>query len=132
MWKRFGALPIVGAGMALSIALLFVSSAGWWFVHKATQDSGPEVSSVLELQGNPETGRAVYQRAGCADCHGAQGNGGVGPSLRDSRFAYQNTPATIAQRVRSGGGIMPAFGPDKISDQELAGLIVFIRNWYSQ
>jgi mono/diheme cytochrome c family protein len=118
--------------MALSIGLLFVSSAGWWFVHKATQDAGPEVSSVLELKGDLETGRAVYQRAGCAGCHGAQGNGGVGPSLRDSRFVYQNTPVTIARQVRSGGGTMPAFGTDRISDQELASLIVFIRNWYSQ
>ncbi|MCH8196100.1 MAG: cytochrome c, partial [Chloroflexi bacterium] len=32
---------------------------------------------------------------------------------------------------RAGKGIMPSFSPDRITDKELAGLVVFIRNWYS-
>ena len=39
-------------------------------------------SSAAAVTGNPEKGRAVYQRSGCASCHIIQGEGGdLGPEL---------------------------------------------------
>ena len=130
-WRRFGPLPVVGTGMALSIGLLFASSGGWWFAQQASRGGLPDVSAAMELEGDIELGRTVYRQSGCAACHGPQGFGGVGPSLRDARFAYRHTAETIAQRVRAGKGVMPPFGSDRITDQELAALVRFIRNWYS-
>ncbi len=129
VWKRFGSLPVVGSGLLLSVSLLFVSSAGWWFVDNATADD-IDVSAVMDLPVDIELGAQVFRTAGCTGCHGDRGEGGIGPSLRDARFAYSNTRETIAQKVRSGPGIMPAFGPDQIDDRQLAGLIGFIQNWY--
>ena len=129
VWKRFGALPVVGSGLLLSVSLLFVSSAGWWFVDNATADD-IDVSAVLSQQVDIELGAFVFRNAGCTGCHGDTGDGGIGPSLRNARFAYANTRETIAQKVRAGPGIMPAFGPDRIDDRELAGLVAFIRNFY--
>lgn len=133
LWTRFGPLPVVGSTLALTIALLFASSGAWWFAHQASAGPRPDVAAVLAIKDpDIELGAQVYRTVGCVACHGPTGTGGVGPNLRDARFAYANTPASIAQRVRQGGGVMPAFGPDKLSDTELAGLVQFIRNWYSQ
>lgn len=42
----------------------------------------------------------------CATCHGRDGGGGtIGPSLRAAAF-----PTMVAEKVREGGGGMPAFG----------------------
>lgn len=117
--------------MALSIALLSAFSGGWWLVQQATQGSLPDVASVTAIEGDLELGAQVSRTAGCTSCHGDEGFGAIGPNLRNARFAYRNTPKTIAQRVRAGKGIMPSFSPDRITDKELAGLVVFIRNWYS-
>ncbi len=132
LWKRFGPLPVVGAGMLASMALLFVTSGGWWFQEQVTRGEGPDVASVTALKGNIEEGASVFYAAGCRTCHGDTGEGGFGPSLRSANFAYRNTPESIAQRVRGGGGSMPAFGKEKISDQQLASLVLFVRNWYQK
>ena len=130
LWKRFGYLPVVGSGLALAIALLFVSSGGWWFVHNASAGDKPDVSSVMALQGDVQKGLTLFHTKGCSACHGDKGFGGVGPSLRSSDFAYRFSNEQIAQQVRTGKGIMPAFTKDQISDVELADIIAGIRNWY--
>lgn len=132
LWRRFGPLPVVGTGMALTISLLFVSSGGWWFWQQGHKGERPNVEAALALSGNADAGAGVYYSAGCASCHGDKGFGGVGPSLRSAAFAYRNTPRTIAQQVRGGGGGMPAFGQSQITDQQLASLVAFVRNWYQR
>ena len=130
LWKRFGYLPVVGTTLALSITLLFVSSGGWWFVSNATKGPAPDVSPVLALAGDKDMGRTLWLAKGCSGCHGDKGFGGIGPSLRRSEFFYAFTDQRIAQQVRTGKGVMPAFSQERISDQELANIIAYVRQWY--
>lgn len=130
LWKRFGYLPVVGSGLLLTIALLFASSGGWWFADRLNAGDRPNVSSVLDIEGDAELGATVFAN-NCASCHGRDGRGGFGPNLRSGTFNYRFTNERIAQQVRQGSGSMPGFEASRISDQDLAGLIAFIRNWYT-
>jgi mono/diheme cytochrome c family protein len=80
-----------------------------------------------EQQGNQQLvqqGQQVYQN-NCAQCHGQNGRGGVGPALAGNQ-SLQNTQMVISQ-IHNGGGGMPAFG-DQLSDQQIAAVASFIRS----
>ncbi|MSQ32258.1 MAG: cytochrome c [Dehalococcoidia bacterium] len=66
----------------------------------------------------------------CSRCHGEKGFGGIGPSLRKNTFFYEFSDRKIAEQIRGGKEIMPAFNESQISDQQVADLINLIRNWY--
>ena len=57
-------------------------------------------------------GRRVYV-ANCARCHGAPGQGGVGPQLADGRVTrrYPNIDDQIGV-ITDGRNVMPSFGGD--------------------
>ncbi len=56
----------------------------------------------------------------CAGCHKADGSGGVGPDLRG-----EDDRAEIEERVRNGGGGMPAFG-ESLSDAEISAVAAHV------
>ncbi|TAK34990.1 MAG: cytochrome c [Chloroflexota bacterium] len=68
--------------------------------------------------GNAQNGQAIYN-TNCNACHPG-GKQGVGPAVIG--VADQQ----ITSIVRSGKGAMPAFGPDKISDQQMQDLLAYI------
>jgi len=61
----------------------------------------PPTAAVLATPEDLALGAAAYGRA-CASCHGAQGEGGVGP-----RVAGRTDAAAIATVIRDGAGAMP-------------------------
>lgn len=63
-------------------------------------------------------GETVYQRE-CAGCHGAGGEGGVGPALLGTGL----NSATVLDRVRNGRGIMPA---GLVSEAEEADIVAYV------
>jgi mono/diheme cytochrome c family protein len=70
-------------------------------------------------------GPAIFADSGCANCHGfdaAGANGRVGPDLDDSTLGV----AAVVEKVRSGGGGMPAF--DDLTDQQLEALAEYVVN----
>lgn len=79
----------------------------------------PALDSAMVAQG-----RAIFSSAGCAACHGAGGEGGLGPRLT----GHFHSADLISGVVRGGQGTMPAFGPDRISDLQLQALIVFVQS----
>ena len=75
-------------------------------------------------EGNAENGKSVFASAGCGGCHtlsDAGSNGTVGPNLDDA----QPDEATVAEKVRTGGGGMPSFA-DRLSDQEIADVAAYV------
>ena len=46
-------------------------------------------------------GRKVY-RANCAPCHGASGEGGIGPNLTDNYWLHGNTPDDMFRLINEG------------------------------
>ena len=65
------------------------------------------------------TGEEVYAEY-CEGCHpgGAEGDG---PAIAGELAS----PAEVRWKIRSGGDDMPAFGPEKISKQNLEALLAY-------
>jgi len=83
----------------------------------------PEVNvETLSLQGG-----AIYA-AICAQCHGENGEGDVGPSLISSAFQGQNTDQDIFNTINLGHEAtnMISWG-DILSSEQIQELVVFIR-----
>lgn len=66
-------------------------------------------------------GQAVFQ-ANCVACHGATGEGGVGPNIRGK------TEDVVKRQVRNGGQRMPPFSASQISDQQLNDLATYVNS----
>jgi ubiquinol-cytochrome c reductase cytochrome c subunit len=64
-------------------------------------------------------GAGVYTQQ-CQQCHGAEGEGGIGPDLRDLESAD-----AVAQKVRAGGGGMPAF-EGILDDEEIEAVSTYV------
>jgi len=66
-------------------------------------------------------GEIVYAEK-CASCHGAKGEGGIGPKLAGNPIL--NAPEAVAEIVRNGRGTMPAI---PLSDEEMTALIAYLK-----
>jgi mono/diheme cytochrome c family protein len=86
--------------------------------------------------GDPAEGRAFFNGA-CAVCHGADARGTVrAPALAGAELE----PEYIARRVRTSGrtdsgvyggltgGVMPFWGADRLSDDELLDVVAFVHD----
>jgi cytochrome c oxidase cbb3-type subunit 3 len=64
----------------------------------------------------------------CSACHGANGAGGMGPSLSDDAWLYRSSPANIYLSIVQGRGAgMPAFGA-MLPDRTVWELVAYIQN----
>lgn len=98
-------------------------------------------SAPVDLSPEAAVGRELSISAGCASCHGEDGNGRVGPKwigLADSQvtlsdgtvvtaddtYLYESIKDPGAKKRRGASGIMPA---NKLTDDEIASIIVYIR-----
>ncbi|MEN3614499.1 c-type cytochrome [Plantactinospora sp. ZYX-F-223] len=85
---------------------------------------GPEIPSVAP--GDLRDGRELYL-ATCAACHSATGvgatltNGFVAPSLEGS------SPIQVAEAVRVGPGLMPAFPESVLSQEQVNALASYVQ-----
>jgi len=70
-----------------------------------------------------EQARALYISKGCAACHGADARGaGVGPPLL-------GVPREeIRRKVREPQGAMPAYSPERLSDEDLEQIIRYLES----
>jgi mono/diheme cytochrome c family protein len=66
-------------------------------------------------------GRQAFMRT-CYQCH-PEGAAGLGPGINDKPLPG----GLIKFQVRHGLGAMPAFGPEKISDEELDGIVAYLK-----
>ena len=103
--------------------------------------SSSSSSAPVDLSPEAAAGREISINAGCASCHGADGNGNVGPKwigLADSKvtlsdgtvvtadddYLYTSIKEPGAMKRRGAVGIMPS---NKLTDQEIASIIAYIR-----
>ena len=103
--------------------------------------SSSSSSAPVDLSPESAAGREISINAGCASCHGADGNGNVGPKwigLADSQvtlsdgtvvtadddYLYTSINEPGAMKRRGAVGIMPS---NKLTDQEIASIITYIR-----
>ena len=77
-------------------------------------------------QGDATKGKANFERVGCYQCHGHQGQGGrEGPRIADPvPLAW---PALQAW-VRTTSGDMPPYTPKTLSDAELIDIYAYLQS----
>jgi cytochrome c oxidase subunit 2 len=123
-------LSVKLSALATAVALLALGAC-----------SSSSSSAPAELSPEAAAGREISISAGCASCHGEDGNGRVGPKwigLADSQvtlsdgtvvtaddaYLYDSIKDPGAKKRRGASGIMPA---NKLTDEEIASIIVYIR-----
>lgn len=97
------------------------------------KNGGPKVlgedslKAMLNDSSKKSLGSTTYQ-AKCAACHGAQGQGGVGPNLVDDHWIHGGKLTQIVASITNGvpDKGMPPWGP-LLKPEEIQGLTVFIR-----
>lgn len=86
------------------------------------QISNPYIQEVISLQGEINQGEAIFQ-INCAGCHGAKGDGLVGPNLH--HVSKRKSKLALIKQVTSGKTPpMPKFQP---TSQEMADLLTFLQ-----
>ena len=123
-------LSVKLSALATAVALLALGAC-----------SSSSSSAPADLSPEAAAGREISISAGCASCHGEDGNGRVGPKwigLADSQvtlsdgtvvtaddaYLYESIKDPGAKKRRGASGIMPA---NNLTDEEIASIIVFIR-----
>lgn len=72
-----------------------------------------------------ERGEATY-KSSCAACHGAEGQGAIGPSFKDATWLYGGKPAEIAHTIAEGTAKgMPPF-KTSLSATQLSEVTAYI------
>lgn len=98
--------------------ILLLSIIAWWQI----PTKAPYIQEVLSYQGNIERGNAIFQ-VNCASCHGTNGNGNIGPSLKG--VSKHKSEVRIINQVVSGKTPpMPKFQP---SAEDMADLLSYLR-----
>ena len=73
--------------------------------------------------GNAENGARLFQSIGCADCHGDDAEGAVGPPLVKIKKTFQE----FESFVRNPSGAMPnEFPADLVSEDKLVDIYAFL------
>ena len=109
----FAALVVVAATLSVSAP------------HMRAQTTA-RPSTADKAAGNAETGKRLYTKYGCYECHGYEGQGS---SLTGPRLGPNPVPiASLVRYVRKPTGEMPPY-PDKVvSDQDLADIHAFLKS----
>ena len=74
------------------------------------------------VDGDAERGREVFFANGCTVCHGDQGEGGIGPTLPQSRL----DPEQLVAQARRPRGVMPRYDVSVIPDEHLADVLAWL------
>jgi mono/diheme cytochrome c family protein len=70
----------------------------------------------------PPEGQPVYERV-CRVCHGPDGEGAAGPAL----VPLERELEDVLVIVRDGTGQMPPISPERVSDEEIAAVVAYLK-----
>jgi ubiquinol-cytochrome c reductase cytochrome c subunit len=106
--------------MALAISLSFI------FSHIGAMNAAQESKPADTSSGNAENGKRIFNKNGCYQCHGREGQGS---SMTGPRIAPDPIPFDVLTRyVRKPTGEMPPYTAKVLSDQELADIYAFLQS----
>lgn len=75
--------------------------------------------------GSAENGKLVFEKKGCWQCHGHEGQGGAaGPRLANTQLPEEG----LIQFVHNTNGQMPPFSEKLVSDAELADVWAYLQS----
>jgi ubiquinol-cytochrome c reductase cytochrome c subunit len=93
------------------------------YVWTLTGGGGPDIPSIGE--GNLAEGGSLF-RLQCAACHAWAGDGGALVRIQAPAL-HAATDIQIAEAIRVGPGQMPVFGTAALTDEQLAGVVAYVR-----
>lgn len=113
---------LAGVAAATAVVLLFTLDGGAG--DDVGDDAGDQDATTTTL--SPfEAGRVVYDQF-CANCHGAEGQGGAGTKLAGVLLDAYPDPAAQAAVIITGKGTMPAFA-GLLSADQVDAVVAFTR-----
>ena len=112
-----------GGGAAVGVAHPDNIQAGLGAQH-------PLAVVVNPREGDPRAlneGKQLFISYNCADCHGGEGSGGMGPSLQDGRWHFGGSAGDVYESISEGRPDgMPSWG-GRISDAQIWALVTYVR-----
>jgi len=92
----------------------------------AGQDSDSIPKADTPPRGNPQNGKRLYDKYGCYECHGGQGQGSQlsGPRIGPSPGSFSG----FLTYIRQPTGQMPPYTRKITSDAELADMYAFLQS----
>jgi mono/diheme cytochrome c family protein len=109
-------LPAIGAILLLAAPSLRAQTA-------APQGEKSEAAPA----GNAETGKKIFTKDGCYECHGREGQGaaqGAGPRIGPLQLSFE----AFTKYIHQPTGQMPPYTSKVISDQELADIFAYLQS----
>jgi mono/diheme cytochrome c family protein len=110
--------------------LLAWGTLGVWLMiaslRLAGQDPDSNPKADAPPRGNPQNGKRLYDRYGCYECHGGQGQGSPlsGPRIAPSPGSFSG----FLTYVRRPTGQMPPYTRKIATDAELADMYAFLQS----
>ncbi len=111
--------------VAAACALTGAAFAGCAKTSGSEASSAGTAAPLAAGAGNPVRGQAVFAQ-NCAACHGAQGEGGVGPSLKDEK-SRKNDAAAIAW-IKDPKPPMPKLYPSPLGEKDVADAAAYVES----
>jgi cytochrome c oxidase subunit II len=90
-------------------------------------DAWLEEEARAQETGDSDLGEQIFNGV-CAKCHGAEGQGAIGPGFSASTVSNAES---VAEIVRNGRGRMPAVG-DEWDDRQMSALTDYLRQRFRQ
>lgn len=95
------------------------------YITSLAPGQGPDIPEVDPSRGDLARGRDLFVR-NCAACHGPTG-AGIAVGQRDIAPALDAaSPLEIAEAIRTGPGVMPVFGPEVYTQQDLDSVVAWV------
>ncbi len=132
--------PVAGAPVSAdrgrqSAAQVSSGGAPELVAHPDNIQAGLSAQHPLRALANPrehdpraiEEGKQLFVSYNCADCHGGEGSGGMGPSLQDGRWHFGGSPGEVYESISEGRpDCMPSWG-GRINDSQIWALVAYVR-----
>jgi mono/diheme cytochrome c family protein len=105
--------------VVLPICLFVGVSAGVFVLAQFTlAEPPPPAATAGVVLGDAYRGQVVFSQ-NCSACHGATGEGGIGPKLDGNAISL----AAASARIENGGGTMP---PSLVSGRQKADVLAYL------
>jgi ubiquinol-cytochrome c reductase cytochrome c subunit len=94
-------------------------------LYAAASQTAPSSQPANAPAGDVETGKTLFTRNGCYQCHNYEGHGGAaGARLAPNPIPFR----AFAAYVRAPKGDMPPYTTKVMSEQDLADVYAFLRS----
>ncbi len=124
--ENYQPLVVVAAVLTAAIVLIFQ-------IYQLREPSRLRADAAEDQKLAEEAGEVLYHES-CANCHGENGQGSVGPALNSKSLLKQVSDDQFFSLILTGvpGTGMPAWGQNfggPLTDEESRQLVAYIRSW---